>query len=114
MILLMIMRRMSLPSIFHENGKLQISLLEVSKHGNGNLIESNEITKNSVALKDKEMEKEGIKGVNLVMKQALRDKKNATCFMVKNTIPVTLTECFPVNSSFDNGVSAMVIMIDVS
>jgi hypothetical protein len=49
-----------------------------------------------------------LNGVNLVVKQALKDKKDATCFMVKNTVP----ECFPANSSFDNGVSAMVIMID--
>jgi hypothetical protein len=55
-----------------------------------------------------------IKGVNLGLKQALEDKKNATCFMVINTIPVTLAECFPANSSFDNGVSAMVITREVS
>jgi hypothetical protein len=76
-----IVRRMSLPSIFHENGKLQTSSLEVLKHSNGNLIESDEIIKNLVALKDKP--KEGIKGVNLVMKQAFKGKKSATCFMVK-------------------------------
>jgi hypothetical protein len=89
------MRGMSLPSMFHENGKLQNTLYwKVLKHGNGNgnLIESNEIIKNSVALEDEE--KAGIKGVNLVMKQAPKDKKNATCFMVKNTVPVALAERF--------------------
>jgi hypothetical protein len=85
--------------------------LEVFKHGNGNLIESNEIIRNFVALKDKE--KEVIKGVNLGLKQALKDKRNATCFTVINTIPVTLAECFPANSSSGNGVSAKVIMREV-
>jgi hypothetical protein len=55
-----------------------------------------------------------IKGVNLGLKQALKDKKNATCFMVINTIPVALAECFPANSSFDNGVSAVAIMREAS
>jgi hypothetical protein len=110
MLFLMIMRRMSLPSIFQENGKLQNSLLEVLKHSNGNLIQSNEIMKK--AHKDKERER--MKGLNLVMKQALKDEANSTCLVVKDTIPVTVTECFPVNSSFDNGVSAMVIMINAS
>jgi hypothetical protein len=56
MILLVIMSRVSLTSIFHENEKLQNPLLEVLKHSNGNLIESNEIIKNFVAPKEKEKE----------------------------------------------------------
>jgi hypothetical protein len=43
-------------------------------------------------------------------KQTLKDKKNATCFIVQSPIPMTLTECFPANSSFDIGDSVMVIM----
>jgi hypothetical protein len=53
------MKTMSLASINHENGKLQDSLLVVLKDSNGNLIESNEITKNFVALKEK-----GEEGIN--------------------------------------------------
>jgi hypothetical protein len=75
---------------FMRTGSFRDSFLDVSKDGNGNLIESNKIIKNSVAFKDKE--KGGIKGVNLAMKQTLEDKKNATCFMVKRAIPMTLTE----------------------
>jgi hypothetical protein len=67
--------------------------LDVSKDGNGNLIESKRVVKNLLAFEDKEMG--GIKGVNLATKEAHNDKKNATCFMVENTIPMTLTECFP-------------------
>jgi hypothetical protein len=63
-------------------GSFPDSFLDVLKKGNGNLIESNEITKNFMALKDKE--KGGIKGIKLVTKQALKDKQNATCFMVKS------------------------------
>jgi hypothetical protein len=82
--------------------------LEALKDSNGNLIESNKINKNSVALKDKE--KEGTKGVNLVLKLSRKDKKCATFFDVKNTISVTLTEFFLAYSCFDNGDSAIVIM----
>jgi hypothetical protein len=42
-------------------GSFQYSLLEALMDSNGNLIESNKINKNSVALKDKE--KEGTRGV---------------------------------------------------
>jgi hypothetical protein len=86
--------------------------LDVSKDGNGNLIRRKRVVKNFVAFEDKEMG--GIKGVNLAMKQAHKDKKNATCFMVKNTIPMTFTECFPTNSRFHSGVSAVVIMRKVN
>jgi hypothetical protein len=82
------------------------------KDSNDNFIESKEITKNSVDLKEKE--KEVIKGVNLGLKQALEYIKNSTCFMIINTIPVTLAERFPANSTFDNEVSAMVITREVS
>jgi hypothetical protein len=90
-------------------GSFQDSFLDVLKDGNGNL---NEIIKDFVAFKDKE--KGGIKGVNLATKQALKDKKNATCSTVKIIIPVTLPEYFKANSSFDNVVSAMVIIIEAS
>jgi hypothetical protein len=76
------------------------------KDSNDNFIKSKEITINSVALKEKE--KEVIKGVNLGLKKTLDDKKNATSFMVIKTLPVTLAECFPANSSFDIGVPAMI------
>jgi hypothetical protein len=56
----------------------------------------------------------GNKGVNLGLNRVVRDKKNATYFMVIKTIPVTLAECFPDNSSFDNRVSVMVITRAVS
>jgi hypothetical protein len=56
MIFLGTMMMMSFPSIFHEYEKLQNSLLEVLQPSHGNLIESNEIIKNFVALKEKEKE----------------------------------------------------------
>jgi hypothetical protein len=65
---------------------------KILKGSNDNLNESNGIIKNFVALEEKE--KKGISGVNLGPKQALEDKKNAACFMVINTIPVTLAGCF--------------------
>jgi hypothetical protein len=59
MILLVIMRRMSLPSVFHEKREAtNLFIGRFLRHSNGNFIESNEIIKNFVALKDKE--KEGI------------------------------------------------------
>ena len=60
------------------------------------------------------MENGGIKGVNFFKKQSLKDKKDANCLMVKNTIAVALTECFPAKSSLDNGVSDIAITREVS
>jgi hypothetical protein len=85
--------------------------MEVLKNSNGNLIESYKIIRNIVALKDKE---EGIKGLNLGLKQAHKGKKNDTCFMLINTIPATSTECFPTNSSSGNGVLDMVRLREVA
>jgi hypothetical protein len=108
MILLSIMRMMSLASVNHENGGLQDSLFDVLNDSNGNLMESNEIIKNFVAIGDKEMD--GNKGVNSGLKQAVKDKRNATFLIFIKTIPVTLAECFPANSSFDSRISAKVII----
>jgi hypothetical protein len=55
------------------------------------------------------MENGGIKGVNFFKKQSLKDKKDADCFVVRNTIPATSAECFPANSSFNSGVPAIVM-----
>jgi hypothetical protein len=85
---------------------------EISKDCDDSLNESDGIIKNFVALEEKENEE--TKGDNLGLKQALKDKENATCLIIINTIPVTLAECFLANSSFSNGVSAMVIVIEES